>query len=64
MLKVIRRGGPANAKQSQGVQEGNRLEKLKTWEDRREPSFRWPAKGPSEKAQLHDIMVIAGIECQ
>lgn len=39
MLKVIRRGGPANAKQSQGVQEGNRLEKLKTWEDRREPSF-------------------------
>lgn len=39
MLKVIRRGGPANAKQSQGVEEGNRLEKLETWGGRRVPTF-------------------------
>lgn len=47
MLEVIRRGGPANAKQSQGVEEGNRLEKLETWEGRRVPTFALVAsKGP------------------
>ena len=51
MLKVIRRGGPANAKRSQGVEEGNRLEKLETWGGRRMPTFALVAsKGPFGEA--------------